>query len=450
MIDGIGDLIKATVPEDNTLLEKEEKSDIDRLLDELKIIEDIVTYENSPSADPLRGVTVSTTPTVNDIIGYRGNLNAIIPAGFIMLHNDLIGSGLKVDESLFEKLSDTKTGEEEKSGWDKFADAVDTFSDFALLSNAITEAGGIGAMLSGVLKSTGIAGALTSLGEIIVGGGIALAPFAYGLGIAELISTIMNLGNTEPAENPAENNSPLTVEEAIEAPSMLIGYEANWQRIYDTADMAQKTLGDDLDTILTDWTGTINLLREKFPEDDFNGLLGGVEDISEAYYWLIDNDKIKTIAEQRKEEFQERLLDLQELVPDLIIGIDDNLEMPILTTAGKNRTVVPVTVPQKEEVAPITTTYFGTQESMEVTPVSNDFAAAMKDDLINDEIASINDLISSEGDVVTAAERLSLSMEEFSKLLNQFMTEGPLVVNYNTPTATPVPSDFATMLLSAD
>lgn len=70
-----------------------EKSDIDSLIEKLN---EFLDYENSHRADSdgkKPEGTLSRNPKIDDFQSYLGNLDLIIPTGFIMLHNDLVDIG---------------------------------------------------------------------------------------------------------------------------------------------------------------------------------------------------------------------------------------------------------------------------------------------------------------------------------------------------------------------
>lgn len=108
--------INNTQEENNSLApETAESSELGRLLDAVLALEDIISEALPAQSSKQRYVAVSDNPTVNDIIGYQGNLHSIVPAGFIMLHNDLTGV-LKNSIDILQRTFLKK--EEEKDSFD--------------------------------------------------------------------------------------------------------------------------------------------------------------------------------------------------------------------------------------------------------------------------------------------------------------------------------------------
>ena len=78
-----GGLNPTNTDEQKTLMVKVLNQDFDTL------VGNSLTYMKSMQDVFARKVSVPADPSASDIVSLAGNLNAVIPAGFLLLHNDL-------------------------------------------------------------------------------------------------------------------------------------------------------------------------------------------------------------------------------------------------------------------------------------------------------------------------------------------------------------------------
>lgn len=179
-------------------------SDISKLVDSLLNIEATVNKISvsfgAEDSDKKKkaAVTFGKTPTVNDMMKFTNNLGVAVPAGFVMLHNDLVkmgagdegGGGLSLDKSLA-KLANAAAGFVENLTPVGLGVALGT----GLAIAAIPLGLGLAAALVGAGAGLAVAfiGLGKGLGEALVGAGEALSTAFKGLGEG-LASALTGLG----------------------------------------------------------------------------------------------------------------------------------------------------------------------------------------------------------------------------------------------------------------
>ena len=189
MIDGL-ELVKSITSsqENNSLAPSTEStSELDRLLQAVLAIEDIVVDDNKTLDQAnSNNDSVGTSPSVSDILSYKGNLNAVVPAGFILLHNDLVSVLKGSLEGLTQKVSDLN---EEKKAFN----LKDLFiGDDSILGNGLTLKSlfnntGIETLGKGLGVAAGLAGFVDNLIESFNEDGT----FDWGMFIGETVPALV-------------------------------------------------------------------------------------------------------------------------------------------------------------------------------------------------------------------------------------------------------------------
>lgn len=154
------------------------KGDISKLIDSLlkiqensDIIKNILSEQNA-DIKKKAAVSVPKNPTVSNLQSFVNNLGVAVPAGFIMIHNDLIAMG-----------AGGGGGETLESGLGKFLANLDIGEAFISLGTGLGLAlVGAGAALAMAFRGLGegLASALTGLGELAKGIGEGLGSALKG------------------------------------------------------------------------------------------------------------------------------------------------------------------------------------------------------------------------------------------------------------------------------
>ena len=156
--------INNTQEENNSLApETAESSELDRLLDAVLELEDIISEALPSQRSQQRYVAVSDNPTVSDIIGYQGNLHSIVPAGFIMLHNDLtgtLGGSLKNVLQGYLGKKDESSGDSDDSGGLGLSRITNLLTTLFGTGPLFGAAGSLLTTFAGVAVGTVVAGSL--------------------------------------------------------------------------------------------------------------------------------------------------------------------------------------------------------------------------------------------------------------------------------------------------